>query len=103
MRERNRAIKKVIPIPISTEKDDDAAPEVQQISDDSSVDSLLYSHDSNLREVFGATTMLMMPLWLLREVTKMLFHQKTMTLGHPFLVCPLVKEMREQIYLLTLS
>ena len=46
MRERNRAVKKVIPVPVSTGQDDDAAPEAQQISDDSSVDSLLYSRDS---------------------------------------------------------
>ena len=46
MRERNRAVKKVIPTPISTGKDDNAAPELQQISDDSSVDSSLYSRDS---------------------------------------------------------
>ena len=46
MRERNRAVKKVIPVPVSTGQDDDAAPEAQQISDDSSVDSSLYSRDS---------------------------------------------------------
>jgi len=33
----------------------------------------------------------------------MLFHQKTMKLGHHFLVYPLVKEMRESMYPVILS
>jgi hypothetical protein len=47
MRDCNRAVKKVIPTAVATDDlDNDNAPDVTQISDDSSVDSLLFSHDS---------------------------------------------------------
>jgi hypothetical protein len=43
----NHAVKKVIPTPVATDGlDYDNAPDVTQISDDSSVDSSLFSLDS---------------------------------------------------------
>ena len=46
MRDCNHAVKKVIPTPVATDNlDDGNAPDVTQISDDSSVDSLLFSCD----------------------------------------------------------
>jgi hypothetical protein len=46
MHERNCAVKKVIPTPVATDLDDDDVSDDTQISDDCSVDSLLFSHDS---------------------------------------------------------
>ncbi len=47
MHDCNHAGKKVIPTPVATDNlDDDNAPDVTQISDDISVDSLLFSRDS---------------------------------------------------------
>ncbi len=47
MRDHNHAVKKVIRTPVDTDDlDNNNAPNVTQISDDSSVDSLLFSHDS---------------------------------------------------------
>ncbi len=47
MRDCNCAVKKFIPTPVATfDLDNDNAPNVTQISDDSSVDSLLLSRDS---------------------------------------------------------
>ncbi len=44
MRERNRAVRKAIPKPIATDLDDAGnVPGVAPISDDGSVDSLLFS------------------------------------------------------------
>ncbi len=46
MSDCNHAVKKVIPTPVATDNlDNDNAPDVTQISDDSSVDSLLFSCD----------------------------------------------------------
>jgi hypothetical protein len=47
MHDCNCAVKKVIPTPVATDNlDNDNAPDVTQISDDSSVDSLPFSCDS---------------------------------------------------------
>jgi hypothetical protein len=47
MRDCIHAVKKVIPTPVATDNlDNDNAPDVTQISDESSVDSLLFSRDS---------------------------------------------------------
>jgi hypothetical protein len=47
MRDCNHAVKKVIPTPVATDNlNDDNAPDMTQISNDSIVDSLLFSHDS---------------------------------------------------------
>jgi hypothetical protein len=46
MRDCNHAVKKVIPTPVATDNlDDGNAPDVTQISDDSSVDCLLFGRD----------------------------------------------------------
>ncbi len=99
MRDCNRAVKKIIPTPVATDHlDNDNAPGVTQISDDSSVDSLLFVVTQNLREVFGTTPTTMMSHLPLREVIKMLFHPITKGLGHQWLDHPLIVAMRELIH-----
>ena len=73
MRDRNRAVKKSIPPPVVMDVDDAGeVPGVAPISDDGSVDSLLFSRASESEgdiwgNIFWATTTMMMPLMLMRE------------------------------------
>jgi hypothetical protein len=46
MREHNQAVKQIIPTPVNTGKDANDNPDMLPISDDDSVDSSLYSRDS---------------------------------------------------------
>jgi hypothetical protein len=46
MRDCNRAVKQVVPTPVTTVKDADDDPDMLLISDEDSVDSFLYSQDS---------------------------------------------------------
>ncbi len=86
MRDRNRAVKKSTTPPVATDVDDVGdVPGVAPISDDGSVDSSLLLR--NLREIFGATTAMMMPLIVMMK----------QIWSHPISM-----EMREYSQLLTL-
>ncbi len=71
MRDRNRAVRKSIPPPVAMDVDDAGkVPGVAPISDDGSVDSLLFSRASESEgDIWGNTTMMMMSPMLMREQT----------------------------------
>jgi hypothetical protein len=73
MRERNRAVQRVIPTPVTTGPVPDNGPDMLPISDDGILSILAIQ---NLREVFGTITTMIMSPSLLREHS--LFHQTLM-------------------------
>ncbi len=83
----NCAVKKFIPTPVATDNlVDDNAPDVTQIPDDSSVDSLLFSRDSESEGGIWDDTNNNDVSFALREVIEMLFHPITKGLGLQWLV-----------------
>ncbi len=98
IRDCNCAVKKVISTPAATDDlEDDDAPNVTQISDDSSVDSLLFSGDSESEGgIWDNTNNDDVPFT--PEEIKMLFHPIMKGLGHQWLVHPLIVAIRELIH-----
>ncbi len=72
MRERNRAVQWVIATPVNTGPVPDNGPDMLPISDNGSVDSSLYTRESESEGVYGTITTMIMSPSLLREHS--LFH-----------------------------